>query len=168
LRIALATERSGLDFYTRAAKIAKDSRARRVFKELAAEEHEHLSTLESRYKELIEKEPQLETRPTFLFFKGASMGLFTVGVEELSKTGMDDKKALMIGIKCERASHRFFKRYGERFEDSEGKQIFLEFADEEKTHLNLLMREYRALVKQQKKPSGRLRESQKRVRRASV
>ena len=38
----------------------------------------------------------------------------------------------MIGIRCERGSHRFFKRYGERFEDSEGKQIFLEFADEER------------------------------------
>ena len=91
-----------------------------------------------------------------------------MGAEELRKTGVDDKKALMIGIKCERASHRFFKRYGERFEDSEGKQIFLEFADEEKTHLNILMREYRALVKKQKKSDGRIRESQKRVRRASV
>ena len=49
----------------------------------------------------------------------------------------------MIGIKCERGSHRFFKRYGEKFEDSEGKQIFLEFADEERTHLELLIREYR-------------------------
>ena len=51
----------------------------------------------------------------------------------------------MIGIRCERGSHRFFKRYGERFEDSEGKQIFLEFADEEREHLELLIREYRAL-----------------------
>ena len=52
----------------------------------------------------------------------------------------------MIGIRCERGSHRFFKRYGERFEDSEGKRIFLEFADEEREHLELLIREYRALV----------------------
>ena len=51
----------------------------------------------------------------------------------------------MIGIRCERGSHRFFKRYGERFEDSEGKRIFLEFADEERQHLELLIREYRAL-----------------------
>jgi rubrerythrin len=58
---------------------------------------------------------------------------------------VDARKALLIGIRCERASHRFFKRYGERFEDSEGKRIFLEFADEEREHLDLLMREYRAL-----------------------
>ena len=55
----------------------------------------------------------------------------------------------MIGIRCERGSHRFFKKYGERFDDSEGKQIFLEFADEEREHLDLLVREYRALVKRQ-------------------
>ena len=52
---------------------------------------------------------------------------------------MDDRQALKIGIRCERGSHRFFKRYGERFEDSEGKQIFLEFADEEREHLDLLI-----------------------------
>ena len=55
----------------------------------------------------------------------------------------------MIGIRCERGSHRFFKRYGERFEDSEGKRIFLEFADEEREHLELLIREYRALMRAQ-------------------
>ena len=61
--------------------------------------------------------------------------------------GVDDRQALKIGIRCERASHRFFKRYGERFEDSEGKQIFLEFADEERGHLDLLLREYIILTK---------------------
>jgi rubrerythrin len=63
-----------------------------------------------------------------------------------------DREALMLGIRCERGSHRFFKKYGERFEDSEGKQIFLEFADEEREHLELLIREYRDLVRRQPKP----------------
>ena len=57
----------------------------------------------------------------------------------------------MIGIKCERGSHRFFKRYGDKFEDSEGKKIFLEFADEERAHLELLIREYRSLVERQRR-----------------
>ena len=60
----------------------------------------------------------------------------------------------MIGIRCERGSHRFFKRYGERFEDSEGKQIFLEFATEEREHLELLIREYRALLERQRRRPG--------------
>jgi rubrerythrin len=74
--------------------------------------------------------------------------------------GVGDRQALMLGIRCERGSHRFFKRYGERFEDSEGKQVFLEFAQEEKQHLELLIREYRALVRRQGRP--------KRARRAAA
>ena len=120
-----------------------------MFKRLAEEEREHLSTLEQRYKVLLARDPQLEAQPTFLFFKGAANGLFAEGAASLAADGVDDQKALMIGIRCERGSHRFFKKYGERFEDSEGKQIFLEFANEERDHLDLLIREYRALVKRQ-------------------
>jgi Fur family ferric uptake transcriptional regulator len=155
LRMAIATERSGLEFYTRAATLTKDQRGRAVFQELAAEEGHHLGVLEQRYRELAAKDPQLESRPTFLFFKGAASGLFDAGTEELRGGGVDDARALLIGIKCERGSHKFFKRYGERFEDSEGKQVFLEFADEERAHLDLLIREYRSL--RQRQGRGRTR-----------
>ena len=149
LRIAIATERSGLEFYTRAAKVTRDARARVVFDHLASEEKEHLGKLEARYAELVQRDRLLESRPTFLFFKGAASGIFAEGTEKLLHG--NDQQALLIGIKCERGSHRFFKKYGEQFEESEGKQIFLEFADEEREHLDLLMREYRALVKRQGK-----------------
>lgn len=149
LRIAIATERGGLEFYTRAANLTKDARGRAVFQKLAAEEKEHLGTLERRYRELIATDPALESRPTFLFFKGAANGLFEEGAAKLRK-GVNDQQALLIGIKCERGSHNFFKRYGERFEDSQGKQIFLEFAAEERVHLDLLIREYRALTERQR------------------
>jgi Fur family ferric uptake transcriptional regulator len=148
LRMAIATERSGLEFYSRAASQTKDARGRAVFQKLAEEEQEHLGTLERRYRELCAQDPQLESRPTFLFFKGAANGLFSEGSERLSR-GVNDQQAYLIGIRCERGSHRFFKKYGERFEDSEGKQVFLEFAQEERVHLELLIREYKALVKRQ-------------------
>jgi Fur family ferric uptake transcriptional regulator len=149
LRIAIATEKSGLAFYTRAAGRTKDPRGRTVFHKLAAEEREHLATLVRRYRELIATDPELEARPTFLFFKGAANGLFDDGAARLRK-GVNDQQALLIGIRCERGSHNFFKRYGERFEDSQGKQIFLEFAREEREHLDLLIREYRALTRRQR------------------
>jgi Fur family ferric uptake transcriptional regulator len=144
LRIAIATERSGFNFYNRAASFTQDARGRTVFQKLAEEEKEHLGTLEKRYAELLATDPLLESRPTFLFFKGAANGIFAAGAEELGP-GVNDLDALLIGIKCERGSHNFFKKYGERFEDSEGKRIFLEFADEERVHLDLLINEYRAL-----------------------
>jgi Fur family transcriptional regulator, ferric uptake regulator len=149
LRIAIATERSGLEFYTRAARLTRDARGRKIFQKLAEEEKEHLGKLEQRYRELIAQDPKLETQPTFLFFKGAANGLFAAGTEELKK-GVDDRHALLVGIRCERGSHKFFKKYGERFEESEGKRIFLEFADEEHDHLELLIREYRSLVARQR------------------
>src|SRR5436309_7415806 len=149
LRIAIATERSGFEFYSRAAGATKDMRGRTVFQRLAAEEREHLGKLERRYRELIASDPELESRPTFLFFKGAANGLFDQGAAKLRK-GVNAQQALLIGIKCERGSHNFFKRYGERFEDSQGKQIFLEFAAEEREHLDLLIREYRLLAERQR------------------
>ena len=167
LRIAIATERSGLEFYSRAAGITRDPRGRRIFKKLAGEEREHLATLEARYKQLLAADPELESRPPFLFFKGAANGLFAAGADQLTE-GINAKQALMIGIRCERGSHRFFKRYGERFEDSEGKQVFLEFADEERVHLELLTREYRALAKRHAGPGRASRRPAKRVRRASA
>ena len=130
------------------------ARARTVFQKLAEEELEHLGTLEARYKQLLDEDPKLEAYPTFLFFKGAANGLFASGTEQLLQV-IDDRKALMLGIRCERGSHRFFKRYGERFEDSEGKRIFLEFAAEEREHLNLLIKEYRTLVSDERKPRRR-------------
>jgi Fur family ferric uptake transcriptional regulator len=167
LRIAIATERSGLDFYSRASRVTKDARGRKVFQDLALEEKEHLGKLEARYAELLRRDPQLESRPTFLFFKGAANGLFAEGAERLMR-GVNDQQALMIGIRCERGSHRFFKKYGERFEDSEGKQIFLEFADEERDHLDLLIREYRALVKRQGRSRRGARSSSAATARASA
>ena len=161
LRVAIATERSGLEFYTRAARLTRDARGRRVFERLAGEEKEHLAKLEERYRELVTDNPTLESQPTFLFFKGAANGLFAAGTEEL-RDGVGDRQALLIGIRCERGSHRFFKRYGERFEESEGRRIFLEFADEEREHLELLIREYRALITRQgrkKTRDGRRRRS---------
>ena len=163
LRIAIATERSGLEFYARAASLTRDPRGRRVFEKLATEEQEHLATLETRYRDLLQQDPQLESRPTFLFFKGAANGLFAAATDRLAN-GVDDRQALMIGIKCERGSYRFFKRYGDKFEDSEGKKIFLEFADEERAHLELLIREYRSLVERQRRRRAR-RASKRRSRR---
>jgi Fur family ferric uptake transcriptional regulator len=150
LRMAIATEKSGLEFYTRAARRTADPRGRTIFKKLAAEEREHLDKLQRRYRHLLAGDPELESHPTFLFFKGAASGLFATGAEQL-ESAADDQQALLIGIRCERGSHAFFKKYGERFEESEGKRIFLEFADEERDHLDLLLREYKSLTSRQKR-----------------
>ena len=81
------------------------------------------------------------------------------------REGVNDQEALLIGIKCERGSHKFFKKYGERFEDSEGKQVFLEFAEEEKAHLELLLREYRVIREREEKAPARAGSSRRAAKR---
>src|SRR5258706_13829964 len=83
LRIAIATERSGLEFYSRAAKVTRDARGRKVFHDLASEEKEHLGKLEGRYRELMARDSELESRPTFLFFNAAATDLFAEGADRL-------------------------------------------------------------------------------------
>ena len=146
LRIAIATERSGLEFYARAAKATVEPRSRSLFQRLAREERRHLGALEASYKKLLARDAQLEARPTFLFFKRAARGLFAEAVDRLAD-GVDDRQALMLAVRCERGSHRFFKRYGERLEDAEDKRIFLDHARDERAHLERLIRHYRRLVK---------------------
>ncbi len=153
MRIAIATERSASEFYVRAARAADEPRARAAFERLIDDERAHLGVLEQRYQRLLAQDARLESRPTFLFFKGAANGLFAAGAEQVAR-GVGHEQALMIAIRCERASHRFFKRYGERFEDSEGQQIFLQFAGEERAHLELLIREYRALARRRTRRRG--------------
>ena len=122
LRIAIATERSGLEF-SRAARLTRDARGRKVFEDLAKEEKEHLSKLETRYGELLQRGPSARIETDVSVFKGAANGLFAEGADRLSR-GVNDQQALLIGIRCERGSHRFFKKYGERFEDSEASRCF--------------------------------------------
>lgn len=150
MRIAMATERSGFEFYRRAAGAVGEGRARAAFSRLADDERRHLAEVEQRYQRLLAEDPRLESRPTFLFFKGAANGLFAAGTDQVAR-GASPGQVLMTAIRCERASHRFFRRYGERFEDPEGQRLFLEFASEERAHLELLIREYRATCRRRRR-----------------
>ena len=101
LRIAIATERSGLEFYSRAARAARDARGRSVFQKLAERSGSTWRRSRRATSGCSRRIRELESRPTFLFFKGAANGLFAAGAEQLAR-GVDDQQALMIGIRCER------------------------------------------------------------------
>ena len=51
--------------------------------------------------QLLAADPTLESRPTFLFFKGAAQGIFAEGAEKL-RAGVDDLQAVE-GISAEMA-----------------------------------------------------------------
>ena len=143
LRVAIATVRSALEFYTRAARGAPATRDLELFLTLADEERSHLAALDGEYKVLLDANPQLESRPTMLFFKDAANGLFARGAGELDEGG-DLDAALSIGARCERGAHEFFKQYGEQLASAEGRRVFLSLAETKRSHLQRLWRAQRA------------------------
>ena len=94
-------------------------------------------------------------RFTFLAFV-----IFVASCGSTSGPSAMDACSNVAMVRCQRladcSASDMSKRYGDRFEDSEGKQIFLEFATEEREHLELLIREYRALIDRQRRgPAAR-------------
>ena len=146
LRMAIATERSGLAFYTRAARLSRDPRGRKIFEKLATEEVDHLDEARGALPRAPRRRSGARIAADVPLLQGRGQRPVRRGHRRADESRRGQSQALLIGIRCERGSHKFFKRYGERFEESEGKRIFLEFADEEREHLELLIREYRALL----------------------
>ncbi len=138
LRVAMATQRSAGEFYARAAKLARARTLRAVFTRRADEALARLTALDARYQGLVGQDPQLESRPTVLFFRDAEHGLFAAGSAELA-TGVDDLRALLVAIGCERGSQAFFDRYGARLDDPEARRLFREFAGEQRAHVGQLL-----------------------------
>ena len=84
LRIAIATERSGLEFYTRAARAdARPARPARSSRSWPRRSASTSARSRRATASCSQQDPQLESRPTFLFFKGAANGLFAAGAEQL-------------------------------------------------------------------------------------
>jgi Fur family ferric uptake transcriptional regulator len=142
LRVAIATVRSGLELYTRAARLTQASRDLGVFLRLADDERDHLTALERRYKALLEQDPQLESRPTVLFFKRAAHGLFAQGADEVAGAA-DHRGAAEIAVRCEREAHRFFRRCSERIRGDESRRLLLALAATKRAHLQTLLGEFR-------------------------
>ena len=140
LRVAIATVRSGLQFYTRAARLTRADRDLGVFLRLADDERDHLTALETSTRRSSTRTPSW-SRVRRSSLQGAANGLFAKGVEELAAAA-DHHAAARIGARCERGAHGLFKRCGDRFGDPDAWRVFQALADIERKHLTTLLREF--------------------------
>ena len=148
--LTLAVERRGYSFYTNASKKTKDPGGRRMFRELAAEESEHLERLQSEYRSLLDKHGWLRQEPARLPVSRKIADRIFPERELLSidvRDGTTHLEALGIAIDLERKSHRFFINFARTLDDPRGRKIFREFAQEERSHLESLREEYKKLKK---------------------
>ena len=155
LELTLAIERRGYTFYTNASRKTKNGRGRLMFQRLAAEESDHLRTLQAERKSLIERNEWLKREP-------ARLPLSRKIVEEIFpqkellkievKDETSDLEALNIAMNLERRSHQFFSDFAKQISDANGRKIFMDFAKDEQSHLEALVTEYNSLEKNRSNP----------------
>jgi Fur family transcriptional regulator, ferric uptake regulator len=149
LELTLAIERRGYTFYTNASRKTKNSSGRIMFQRLAAEESDHLRRLQEEYRSLVQNNEWLKREPALLPLSRKiaeeifpQKALLKVEV----KDSTTDLEALNIAMDLERRSHRFFKDFAKHISDAKGRKIFMEFAEDEESHLQALVTEYNNLV----------------------
>jgi Fur family transcriptional regulator, ferric uptake regulator len=132
LRMALAMQRHGVEFYRSAAAQNQDPGGRAVFEAMMREEEAHARELERELETLHRLDKDLESAPIFLHFDPLELRHIVpclqgnlVGGEML----MDAHRALELGLQLENSAAGFFKEYSEKFGDTEGKRIFQRFAE---------------------------------------
>ena len=120
-----------------------------MFQRLAAEESDHLRRLQQEHRSLLEQNQWLKREP-------ARLPLSRKIVEEIFpqkellkievKDETSDIDALNIAMNLERRSHQFFTDFAKQIADGSGRQIFMDFAKDEESHLQALVTEYNSLV----------------------
>ena len=121
-----------------------------MFQRLAAEESDHLRRLRAEHQSLLDKNAWLKQEP-------ARLSLSRKIVEEIFpqkellklevKEGTTDIDALHIAMNLERRSHQFFTDFAMQISDENGRKVFMDFARDEESHLQALLKEYNSLVR---------------------
>lgn len=151
LRIAMETEKRGVNFYTTAAELVADPATRETFLFMLEDEKSHLSGLEKEWKRLIGKDRKVLDAPVFLHFDYETLKRIFPSREEIMKkldTHISEVEALKLAMQMEKEAHDFFREYAEKFNDTRGKDVFLQFAEEEKEHYETIRTAYERYQKQ--------------------
>ena len=149
LELTLAIERRGYTFYTNASRKTKNDRGRVMFQRLAAEESDHMRRVQAERRSLLQENQWLKHEPARLpLSRKIAEEIFPE--KELMKLEVKEetteREALRIAMNLERRSHRFFKDFARQIDDLSGRKIFVEFAEDEASHLQTLIAEYNLLI----------------------
>ena len=149
LELTLAIERRGYTFYTNSSRKTKNGSGRIMFQRLAAEESDHLRRLQAEHQSLMKKNEWLKREPSRLPLSRKIVEEIFPQKELLKievKDETSDLDALNIAMNLERRSHQFFTDFAKQIADGSGRQIFMDFAKDEESHLQALVTEYNSLV----------------------
>ncbi len=149
LKIAMETEKRGINFYRTAAENTTHPSTRSAFLRMLEEERQHFSDLQVEWKRLIEGNESVLDAPVFLHFDFDALNRIFPSRERVRQSineDMDEMEALRLAMNMELEAYNFFHEYAEKFKDTKGRDIFLKFAAEEQDHYALIKEELDKLM----------------------
>ena len=105
-----------------------------TFLRMLEDEEGHLKQLQTQWDRLVANDERVLNAPVFLDFDFDSLKQIFPGKDQIKarlKENLTAAEALQIAMKMEKDAYDFFHDYAEKFEDTQGKEIFLKFAEEE-------------------------------------
>lgn len=148
LRIAMETERRGVRFYQTAMDIVAHETTQEIFSRMLKDEEKHLRNLQQEWDRLIQSNRQILDAPVFLHFDFEALRRIFPSREEIGRRlskEMTELEALELAMSMEKEAWDFFRNYADRFTDTRGRDIFLQFAEEEQDHYETIRATWDAL-----------------------
>jgi len=137
LRMAIAMENRGIEFYRTAASRNRDPGGSEVLERILREEQSHLSELQAELDELQQQEKGLDQAPIFLHFDPNELEKLIPDVRAYESEGqlqLDARRSFELAMALEQAAAEFFQHYADKFLETQGKRIFRRFAEAELRH----------------------------------
>ncbi len=140
---AALIEENGYKFYSIMTDRSEDAETKAIFARLAADEVKHKKVIENRYFEeagfgmhITEEELMLEDYLT----RTHAGEIFTkrIDVEKLADMLDHPRKALDLALSTEKYSVSLFEGLAKNAKTEEGRQMYLNIAQEEKAHVELI------------------------------
>jgi Fur family ferric uptake transcriptional regulator len=141
VKMALCMENRCLQFYRDSARRNTDPSGKEVFEKMIGEEEAHIDALNTKLDEIVRQEKDLEHAPIFLHFNPCELETLIPDLakyEAGNEFRLDARSSAELALSLNRKSADFFKEYAERFADTQGKQILLNFASQESAHSDVI------------------------------
>lgn len=151
LRIAMETERRGVRFYSTASDIVAHDSTRETFNRMLQDEKKHLRNLQQEWDRLIKGNRRILDAPVFLHFDFDALRKIFPSREEIGRrlrNDMSELEALELAMSMEKDAWDFFRNYADKFTDTRGRDIFLQFAEEERDHYETIRATWEAIQRE--------------------
>jgi Fur family ferric uptake transcriptional regulator len=149
LKIAMETEERGVRFYRAASEFVEHPITRSTFLEMQEDEQSHFDRLQKEWDRLTREHEGIQDAPVFLHFDFEALRRVFPSRDEIEKklnAGMTEEEALRLAMAMEKEAGDFFTQYADRFGDTKGRDVFLEFAAEEEEHYDRIRAAYESLL----------------------